>query len=164
MRRLVTTSVLLTLLVVGPAAADDHKPPPLRLRSAGVHQKGIRTTYCWTSGRRGVCVDYFGHDWPRARRHPGDTGARIKVGRGFRPSSVHLRGYRHLDENRQPKGEGFKIATRVTHHEVDGRRRYFIRFHVPPRSGHLYLGLLTDLSDESGERGDAYYDFHLKIE
>ena len=164
MRRLVTGTIILTLLLGAPALADDHKPPSTILRSAGIHQEGNRTSYCWTTGNRGRCVDYFGYQWPKARRHPGDRGARIKIRRGFRPSSVHLRGYRHVDENRHPQGNGFKISTRVTHHKVDGRRRYFIRFHVPDKLGHLYLRLLTDLSDESGERGDAYYDFHLKIE
>ena len=165
MRRLATISIIATLIVAEvPARADDHKPPPTRLRSAGVHQKGVRTTYCWTRANHAVCVDYFGHSWPRARRHPGDTGARIKIGRGFRPFKVHLRGYRHLDENRQPKGDGFKIATRITKHPVDGRMRYFIRFRVTDKRGHLYLGLWTHLADETGERGDVFYDFHLKIE
>lgn len=166
MRRLVTyaTASALLLSFPLPAAGDDHRPPKTRLRSAGVHQKGNLGTYCWTRGNMGVCADAFGHDWPRARRHPGDRPARIKVGRGFRPFQVHLRGYRHLDENRQPKGDGFKLATRVTKRKVDGRLRYFIRFRVPDKSGHLYLGLWTHLADETGERGDVFYDFHLKIE
>ena len=166
MRRLVTCSIAATLLlgVAPPVAADDHRPPPARLRSSGVHQKGIRTTYCWSSENSYVCADYFRHVWPRARHHPGDRPARIKVGRGFRPFQVELRGYRRLDENRQPKGDGFRIPTRVTKRRVNDRLRYYIRFHVPDKRGHLYLGLWTHLADESGERGDVFYDFHLEID
>ena len=164
MHRLVTCSMAAALVLglAPPALGDDHRPPPTRFRSAGVHQRGVRTTFCWSSENSYVCADYFRHVWPRARRHPGDRPARIKIGRGFRPYQVELRGYRRVDENQQPKGHGFKIATRVIKRNVDGRLLYFIRFRVPDIRGHLYMGLWTHLADETGERGDVFYDFHLK--
>ena len=166
MRRLAMCALTLALAIGAPVPAlgDDHRPPPTRLRSAGVHQKGNLGTYCWTSGNTGVCADTVGYDWPRARRHPGDTRARIKIGRGFRPRNISLQGFWRVGDDHQPTGDGFKLDTRVTKRRIDGRLRYSIRWHVPDRHKDLHLVLGLDLFDESGERGDAYYTFHLEID
>lgn len=156
--------LILALSLGGSAVAEDRRPPHTTLQVGGLRQKGDRGAYCWSYRNRGTCVDFFSYDWPPADRTKGDRRARIKVRKGYRPSRVDLRAYRHVDEDGNPTGDGWGLREKVRKHTIDGKTRWYIHFHIATKPGHYYLNLDTDLSDDTGARGDdVQYTFHLKL-
>ena len=135
------------------------------LRSSDARQEGNLGSYCWDFEGGGQCADTFGYNFPRADATPSGRAARIRIRRNHKPSSARLHAWRHVDEDGQPQGDGWRVARDIKKRARDGRTVYDIVFRLPKKPGHLYLSLFARWRPREGRygAGDASYDFHLKL-
>lgn len=169
MRRVAVVGVTVGVLVGGPlgssAPAHDHRPPKTVLRSGDARQRGNLGTFCWSEEGGGQCVDTSGYGFPFGEDVGAGRRVRIRVRRDQKPENTHLHAWRHVDDEREPQGDGWGIPHRVKKRTWGDRTVYDIIFRAPNKGEHAYLSLDADFDVRPGKfgAGDANYNYHLRL-
>ncbi len=151
---------------LGPAAADDHRPPAAVLRRGSTFQRGLLGSYCWTSvdfpGATIGCGDSI-WSFPRAAdAKPGVAYLRFK--KPVPPEQLSIRSWRNLDDG-QPRGRGKKVDFRLEPRVSADGLMWQATWSLPESEGQYYLHAFGEWTDEEGTffEQDASWTFHLRI-
>ncbi len=165
--RLLALVAVAALIAPEVAAADDHRPPPNPILSAGrVRQRGRFLASCWSApGERPgehvvTCADAFG-GWPPAKRTRTGGRAQVLIRKSQRPDEISLRSWRRVDRRGSPVGRGRSVSFAL----VGRAGAWAARFRLPRRRGHYYLLVFGRWRDRDGSatHQDASWTFHLRL-
>lgn len=172
MRKLVIAALMAAAVVAAsvPAFAHDHRPPRTKLTARNVEQAGRLGSYCWISAGdepgfyERICVDAI-FSWPRAQRTRAGKNARIRIFKTTAPGELSLRGWRKVDENNFPVGDGRALDYEIEESTADGNTVFDVTFRLPDRPGHLYIEMFGTWQDTEGDgaRQDAFWHYHLRL-
>jgi hypothetical protein len=167
---LMSLTLASTLLFSSAAAAHDHEPPKIALKSRESSQKGQLGSYCWIkgTGEPGLflseCADAT-WNFPRAREARTARKARIRFYKAQPPKILKLRRWRELNPGGSPRGRERLIHHELSKRTVDGEVVYDAVFRLPRKDGHVYLDAFAKWDDieGSGSEQDASWTLHLKL-
>jgi len=167
---IMSLTLVLTLALSTAAAAHDHEPPKVMLKSRENSQKALLGTYCWVkaTGEPGLflsqCADAT-WSFPRAREARAGRKARIRFYKAQPPKNLSLRRWRQLNSSGSPRGRGRSVHYELFKRTLYGEVVYDAAFRLPRKNGHVYFAALAKWDDieGSGSEQDAYWTFHLKL-
>jgi hypothetical protein len=150
------------------AAAHDHRPPRVVVRSAGERQRVGPWSVTWSTGGEDGCVIMVGDGIPDYRRSamqwwPGRK-IHLRLFKRHKPRRLAIRMYVRLDDNGNVTGRGRRADYSLRRARINGKRVWIAGFFGRRTRRHLYLSVHVRYRDVEGCGGPQTMSmaYHLR--